>query len=159
MRIKLGADGGPVGSTAARCLRATPDKVWRVLYDVDGLADRVPMIQKVTREGRYSRVHLRFGVSLFSANFAFKVERFSEENRWVELRYIDGEPRDLLIRHELVPAANPAHTLVYTFIGFDVFSVGFLAKFFLKHHPEIRYGVFPGSALALLDSVRRTVER
>lgn len=156
--IRLGPGGEPVGASAARRLRAGRDKVWRVITDVDGMAARVPMIQKVQRDSRHVTVHLRFGLSLFSAHFAFKVEPVIDEGRSIELRYVSGEPHDLSIRHELVAAADPAHTLLYTTIGFDVYSVGFLAKFFLKHHPEIRYGVYPGSALALLDSVRRAVE-
>lgn len=159
VHIRVGPDGAPVGATAARMLKAPKDRVWKVIYDVDGLAARVPMMQKVQRDGRYATVHLRFGVSLFSANFAFKIDRHAEEDRWVELRYVDGEPRDLSIRHDLMAASDPSRSLLFTYIGFDVFSVGFLAKFFLKHHPEIRYGVYPGSALALLDSVRRVVEK
>ena len=159
VHIRLAADGHPVGACAARRLRADRDRVWRVITDVDGMASRVPMIQKVHRDPRHITVHLRFGVSLFSANFAFKVDPVVDEGRSLELRYVEGEPRDLTIRHELVNAADPAHVLLYTSVGFDVYSVGFLAKFFLKHHPEIRYGVYPGSALALLDSVRRAVER
>lgn len=159
LHIRTGADGHPVGATAARRIRGSRERVWKVITDVEGMAGRTPMIQRAHREGRYVTVHLRFGVSLFSANFAFKVDPVIDEGRSIELRYVDGEPRDLTIRHELVAASAPAETLLYTSVGFDVFSVGFLAKFFLKHHPEIRYGVYPGSALALLDSVRRAVER
>lgn len=158
VHVHLGADGGPVGATAARRLRAPRDKVWRVISDLDGMAARVPMMQKIQRDGRFATVHLRFGLSLFSANFAFRVERIDDSNRAITLRYVEGEPRDLTIRQEIVEASSPEHTLLYTSIHFDVFSVGFLAKFFLKHHPEIRYGVFPGAAFALNDSVRKVVE-
>jgi hypothetical protein len=41
---------------------------------------------------------------------------------------------------------------------FEVKSLGWLAKYFLKHHPEIQYGIFPGVALALLDSLKRAAE-
>jgi len=159
VHIRVGADGHPVGACAARLLRADRDRVWRVITDIDNMPSRVPMMQKIHRDPRHVTVHLRFGLSLFSANFAFKVEPVIDEGRSVELRYVSGEPHDLTIRQDLVAASDPAHTLLYTTIGFDVYSVGFLAKFFLKHHPEIRYGVYPGAALALLDSVRRTVER
>jgi len=159
VHVALGPDGAPVGACAARKLRGERDRVWRIMTDVDGMATRVPMIQRVQRDGRAVIVHLRFGVSLISANFAVKVEPVTVENRSLELRYVSGEPAGLTIRHDLVDAAEPGHALLYTAVGFDVYSVGFLAKFFLKHHPEIRYGVYPGSALALLDSVRRAVER
>ena len=159
VHVVLGPDGAPVGALAARRLRGERERVWRIMTDVDGMATRVPMIQRVERDGRAFVVHLRFGVSLVSANFAVKVEPVTVEGRSLELRYVSGEPAGLTIRHELVDASATGHVLLYTAVGFDVYSVGFLAKFFLKHHPEIRYGVYPGSALALLDSVRRAVER
>ena len=49
------------------------------------MASRVPMIQKVHRDPRHITVHLRFGVSLFSANFAFKVDPVVDEGRSLEL--------------------------------------------------------------------------
>jgi hypothetical protein len=44
--------------------------------------------------------------------------------------------------------------LIYVHIGFDIESLGWLVKLFLKHHPEIQFGVFSGCALALLESMR-----
>ena len=41
--------------------------------------------------------------------------------------------------------------------SFEVESLGWLVKYFLKHHPEIRHGIFPGVALVLHDSLRRAV--
>jgi hypothetical protein len=128
-----------------------------VVSDVDGLASRIPMLDRVHVEGDRATVHLKFGIGLFSARFAFKVQRVAEEGRALELRYLEGEPKDLLIRHELRDASTPDVTLLYTTIAFDAFSLGFLAKYFLKHHPEIRFGVFPGSALTLSDAVHRAV--
>lgn len=157
VHVRLGADGAPVGATAARRLHAPKDRAWRVITSLDDLAHRIPMMDKVHVEGSRATVHLKFGIGLFSARFAFKVERVLEEGRSIELRYLEGEPRDLLIRHELVAASAPGDTLLYTTVAFDAFSLGFLAKYFLKHHPEIRFGVFPGSALTLSDAVARAV--
>lgn len=159
VHVRLGPDGGPVAATAARKLRAPKDRVWRVMTDLDGMVHRVPMMDKIHIEGSRATVHLKFGIGLFSARFAFKVERVIEEDRAVELRYLEGEPRDLVIRQEIHEASTPDATLLYTSIAFDAFSLGFLAKYFLKHHPEIRFGVFPGSALTLSDSVVRAVAR
>lgn len=155
VHVRLGSDGGPVAATAARKIAAPKDRVWRIVSDVDGLVHRVPMMDRVHVEGSRATVHLRFGIGLFSARFAFKVERRMEEGRAMELHYLEGEPKDLLIRHELVESSAPGATLLYTTVGFDAFSLGFLAKYFLKHHPEIRFGVFPGSALTLSDAVNR----
>ncbi|MFO0646654.1 MAG: SRPBCC family protein [Polyangiales bacterium] len=158
IRVRHGSDGGPVEATAARRVRATPGRVWSTISDVQSYAGRIPMMDSVKVDGRIATVHLRFGLSLFSARFSFKVERELDEGRAVNLRYVDGEPRDLHIKLEVLPASTPETSLLYATIGFDAFSVGWLAKFFLKHHPEIRYGIYPGAASALLDTMRRVSE-
>ena len=38
--------------------------------------------------------------------------------------------------------------------AFDAMSLGWLAKYFLEHHPEIQFGVMPGVAIGLLASMR-----
>jgi hypothetical protein len=103
-------------------------------------------------------VHLKFGVSLFSTRFSFKVDRHVVEERSVELRYVEGEPRDLNIRFDVVPASVAEKSVLYVGVRFDVFSLGWLAKYFLKNHPEIRNGVYPGSAFTLLDTMARAAE-
>ena len=84
-------------------------------------------------------------------------ERLVDEGRAMELRYVEGEPRDLRIRHEVHDASVEGASVLFTTVSFDALSLGFLAKYFLKHHPEIRFGVFPGSALTLSDAVLRAV--
>ena len=69
-----------------------------------------------------------------------------------------GEPRDAHIRFDIEPFDNGAKSILFARIGFDILSLGWLVKTFLKHHPEIRYGVYPGSALSLLDAVKRSAE-
>jgi hypothetical protein len=49
-------------------------------------------------------------------------------------------------------------TMVHATAEIDVRSLGWLAKYFLGHHPEIQHGILPGVALALLDSMRRIAE-
>ena len=44
-----------------------------------------------------------------------------------------------------------ASTILYVSCFFDILSLGWLVRFVLKHHPEIRDGVFAGTALVLLD--------
>lgn len=36
-------------------------------------------------------------------------------------------------------------------------SLGWLAKYFLRHRPEIQFGVMPGVAVGLLESIRRAL--
>lgn len=157
VHVLLGADGGPVGAVAARLLPASRDRVFRVITDLERLAERVPMMDRAHLDGNRVTVHLRFGIGLFSAKFSFKAERRVEDGRSLELRYLEGEPRDLRIRHEVHDASAAGASVLFTTVTFDAFSLGFLAKYFLKHHPEIRFGVFPGSALTLSDAVLRAV--
>jgi hypothetical protein len=68
---------------------------------------------------------------------------------------VEGEPRGLVIRYDLAPIEDGRATQLSVRIGFDLRSLGWLVKYFLKHHPEIQYGVYPGCALALAASMRR----
>lgn len=158
IRVKLGSDGGPFEATAGRRVKATAANTWAVISDVASYGGRIPMMDSVRVDDRFVTAHLRFGVSLFSAKFSFKTERTVVEGQRIELRYVEGEPRDLHIRLEIAPASTPDACLLFTTLGFDVFSLGWLAKYFLKHHPEIRYGIYPGAALALLDVMGRQAE-
>ncbi len=155
--VHLGADGLPSGATAAQLVAAPPERVWAVVSDVASYAAHIPMISKVKRDGDRVHVFLKFRISLFSVGFDFVADGTYVENQWLELRWVSGEPRALRIRFDLQPVASG--TVVHVLCGFDLSSLGWLVKFFLKHHPEIQFGVFPGSALTLLESMRKAVEK
>jgi hypothetical protein len=150
-------EGLPVAAIAARCIAAPRERVWGLIADVGNYAGHVPMLSHVTRNGDRVKVDLRFRIALFSVGFSFVADAVYEEGRWLELRYVSGEPRDLCLRFELEPDGDN-RTLIHAAIGFDVLSLGWLVRFFLKHHPEIRFGVFPGAALVLVESMRRAAE-
>ncbi len=154
--LHLGPDGMPVGATAAVRIAEPADKVWAVVADVQRGTAHIPMISKVNREDTRVTVHLKFRISLFSVGFDFAADATQQDGEWLELRWVSGEPRELRIRFDLAPVSDG--TVVQVFCGFDLSSLGWLVKFFLKHHPEIQFGVFPGSALTLLDSTRKAVE-
>jgi hypothetical protein len=69
-----------------------------------------------------------------------------------------GEPRGILLRFSLTPIEGERACIVETQAEFEVQSLGWLVKYFLKHHPEIQHGIFPGITLVLLDSIRRATE-
>ena len=85
------------------------------------------------------------------------IENAPEPTRTLELKWVSGEPRNIHLRFHVVPSADGQTCTLTTQAAFDVRSLGWLAKYFLKHHPEIQYGIFPGVALALFDSIRRVV--
>jgi hypothetical protein len=156
VEVELDGDGRPLGAVATTIVAATPARVWSRIFDVDGYPGIVPMIHKVKREGERVHVQLRFRISLFSVGFEFTADVRYEDERWLELRWAAGEPRGLRIRFDLDDDA--AGSRLRAGIWFDVFSLGWLAKYFLKHHPEIQYGIFPGSALVMVESIRKAAE-
>lgn len=158
VHVRLGPDGNPAGAAATTHIARPVSRVWGVIADLDGYPGRVPMIDKVRREGDRITVHLKFKVGFFSVGFTFTADAVYEAERWLELRYVAGEPRDIRLRFDLEPAEEGRATLVRGDGEFDVHSLGWLTKYFLKHHPEIQYGIFPGVALALIDSMRRAAE-
>ena len=157
--VVLGRDGLPVGAVAGSRLDAAPGRVWSVVHDLERYPDRVPMIHRVRRRGPRVDMMLRLKVAVFSARFGFSAHVVAEAERWLELRHIAGEPDGLVVRFELTPIEEGRATWTTASVSFDVRSLGWLVKFFLRHHPEIQNGVLPGAALTLLGSLRDAVGR
>jgi ribosome-associated toxin RatA of RatAB toxin-antitoxin module len=157
IRVRLGNDGLPLGAGARARIERPVARVWSVIADVERYPGRVPMIDRVRRDGDRVTVDLKFKVAFVSVGFQFIATVAYEPERWLELRGVAGEPRGIRLRFDLEPLDGGA-CLLRSEGEFDVFSLGWLAKYFLRHHPEIQYGIYPGVALALLDSVRRAAE-
>jgi carbon monoxide dehydrogenase subunit G len=158
VRLTLGPHDDPRGAIAAVRVAAPPERVWAIIRDVEAYPSRIPMIDKVKVEGDRLTMRLAFRIALFTARFGFTATLTRDEGRSLEVKYESGEPRDILLRFDLVPTPDGDGTLLYVASSFDLSTLGWLVKFFLKHHPEIRYGVYPGSSLALLDSIRQAAE-
>ncbi len=157
VQVDFDGDGRPYGAVATSEIAADRKRVWSHIFDIDRYPGVVPMLSKVKREGDRVTVHLRFKVSILSVGFDFTCDVKYEEARWLELRWVAGETRELLIRFELEDV-DGGMTRIKAGIWFDVFSLGWLVKYFLKNHPEIQYGIFPGCALAISDSIRKVAE-
>ncbi len=157
VEVFLGPDGLPSAGAAIGRVEAPPAKVFGHFRAIERYPGRVPMIHKTTRHGNRVTVELRFKVALFSAKFEFTAEIVEVPDQSMELRFISGEPHGLRIRHDLTPLDDGRATEVRTHVCFDLNSLGWLVKFFLRHHPEIQFGVFSGTALALQHSLKRAV--
>jgi len=144
---KLDAKGLPISARCEGDVAATPEKVWQVLADVEGFAGRVPMLSKVVRKGELVEVDLKFRITLFSVGFRFTARALIEEGRRLELVWVSGEPRDMRLTLEVEPSQIGSRLV--TTAAFDLYSLGWVVKYFLKHHPEIQCGVYPGVAIAL----------
>src|SRR6185369_12951192 len=151
IRVQLNPEGKPVSASAELRLEKTPAEIWPVVIDVDRYPGRVPMIHRVRRDGDTITIDLKFKVSIVSVGFHAVVKMVQEPGKWLELSWISGEPRALRLKLELVPLDDGRACLVRSESEFDAQSLGWLTKYFLRHHPEIEFGIFPGVALALVD--------
>ena len=158
IEVDVGDDGIPTSATATTRVGAPAARVWSFIVDVDRYPSFVPMLAKVRRDGDRVTVGLKFKITLFSVGFDFVADAKYEEGKWLELRGVGGDMRDLHIRFELEDGADVASSTLKATISFDPFSLGWLSKYFLKHHPEIRYGIFPGCAYGLADAMRQAAE-
>jgi carbon monoxide dehydrogenase subunit G len=150
--------GKPCGALALGRIGAPVPEVWQVLSEIEKLPDRIPMIHRTKVDGDRLEMQLRFKIALLSAKFGFEARADEIAEKRLVLSYLSGEPRDIEIRFDLAPL-DPATTGLYVGMSFDIESLGWLVSFFLKNHPEIRYGVYPGCVLSLLDSFREEAER
>jgi ribosome-associated toxin RatA of RatAB toxin-antitoxin module len=153
--VKVDDRGQPRAASAEARLERSPAHVWRVIEDVDRYPERIPMIHRVRVSGERATVDLKFKLALFSVGFTFVVDVRAEKEKWLELKWISGEPRDITLRFDLEPLDDGKACLLRSTGAFDVMSLGWLAKYFLRHHPEIQFGVIPGVAVGLLESMRK----
>lgn len=158
IEVDVGADGTPASATATTRVGAPAARLWSVIADVDRYPSFVPMLASVKRDGAKVTVHLKVRIAIITAGFHFDASVQMEEGRWLELRGTAGEPRDIRMRFELEEAADGGSTLLHTTMSFDPYSLGWMTKYLLKHHPEIRYGLFPGCAYGLADSMKQAAE-
>lgn len=155
--VRRDETGRPLAAVAAHVVHAPVERVWSVVSDVKSYPGRVPMLEKVELKGDRVVVKLRFGMSLFSVGFSFTADVTREAGKSIELTHVAGEPDRLVLRYDL-EALEDGVTQVHAGITFEPDSLGWLAKYFLRHHPEIRYGIFPGCAVVLIESMRAVAE-
>jgi uncharacterized protein YndB with AHSA1/START domain len=155
IEVRLAPDGKPRGAAARIRIDRPVAQVWAAVSDVEHYARHLPMVHRARRRGDNVTFELKFKVGFFSVGFEFSADVAYEAERWLELRWTAGEPRDIRLRFVLTPVDGGAACQVEGDGEFDLHSLGWLAKYFLKHHPEIQFGIFPGVALVLIDSLRR----
>ena len=158
VKVVMDGRGRVQVATAAMRIEAPVAAVWLLVEDVDGYAGRVPLIHRVIRRGDRATLQLKFKLTLFSVGFEFVVDVVKERERSLELRWVSGEPEGILLGYEIVPLDEGRACELRTTSKFDLTNLGWFAKYFLRHHPEIELGVVPGVAIGLLDAMRRGVE-
>jgi ribosome-associated toxin RatA of RatAB toxin-antitoxin module len=157
VRVQMDRDGRPRAASAEARIEQPVSRVWSAVADVDQYAERIPMVHRVRLEGDRVTVDLKFKVSFLSVGFQFTAAMTHEPERWLELRGISGEPRGIRLRFELEPVEGGSACMLRGEGEFDAQSLGWLAKYFLRNHPEIENGVFPGVAITLVESMRRAL--
>jgi hypothetical protein len=155
VRVTSGPGGRPVRAAARGRIESPAPHVWETIFDVERFAQKLPMVDRARRRGDTVEFELKFKVGFFSAGFDFTTKMSYEPGKWLVYDWTAGEPRGICLRFELTPIEGESACMVQTEAGFDVQSLGWLVKYFLKHHPEIQHGIFPGITLVLLDSIRR----
>lgn len=158
VQLRVTPDGRPTGAAATARFEHPPERIWAVVSDIERYARYLPMVDRARRTGDRVAFDLKFRVGFFSAGFQFTADATYEPGKWLELRWVSGEPRNIRLRFELSPLDEGRATQVVGDGEFDLMSLGWLVKYFLKHHPEIGHGVFPGVALVLLDALRRAAD-
>lgn len=148
----------PAGAVGEMRIEAPLSRVWDVIRDVDRYPGRVPMVHQARWEGERVWMQIRFRIAILSAKFAFTAAAEWEDERWLEMNWISGEPAHIRMRFEVEALDEGRATLVRVAVSYDPRSLGWLVKFFLRHHPEIELGLFPGTTLVLLDALRRAAE-
>jgi uncharacterized protein YndB with AHSA1/START domain len=158
VRVRIGRDGMPVGAAATTRIAHPVARVWAAIADIERFAGHLPMVHRARRVGDSVTFDLKFRIGFFSTGFQFTALATYEPEKWLELVWTAGEPKDIRLRFTLTPEDDGRACRVEGDGEFDLQSLGWLVKYFLKHHPEIQFGIFPGVALVLIDSLRRAAD-
>jgi len=120
----------------------------------------IPMVREIKREGDLMRIDLQLKVALFSVKFGAMTRLVRESERALRIDYVEGEPVGLSLRFAYSePSSLGGKALLITTSSYDIDSLGWLAKNFLRHHPEIRDGAQAGTAVAIVEALRTAIEK
>jgi len=156
--------GRPRAASAAVLVEAPADLLW----DIVGSIDRFPKLIRMVHSVRHLpptaagldvvNVELRFKIAFFGAKFGFVATREIVGERRVEVRYLRGKVRDAYIDIEVVPVSDTQSAL-RCHVGFDPLALGWLVKVFLRHHPEIEFGLHTGSVMSITQAAQDAAEK
>jgi hypothetical protein len=159
IELLRGKDKKSIGARAFAKVAVSPQQI-RAAFDriekegsFKGFVEHIPMVRDLRRERDHMAIELQFKVAIVSVRFGATMRLVREGPDAVRFDFIDGEPRDLSLRfagHALEGGAS----LLEVGVGFDIDSLGWLTKYFLRHHPEIRDGAHAGTAVAIVEALR-----
>lgn len=156
-------EGRPQAASLLQLVEAPADLVWAHIGEMERFPEFVNMIRSVEQlgpgnnGGELVKVNLRFKISLFSAKFDFIGEVKRGPGTRLDIDYHDGKVRDVAIQLEVAPVSEQ-RSVLRCFVGFDQTSLGWLVRVFIRHHPEIDWGVHAGSVLSIASSAREAAE-
>src|SRR5262249_39750955 len=127
VRVSVGSDGRPAGAAARARIDRPVAEVWATVADVERFARHLPMVHRVRRDEGRVTFDLKFRIGISSAGFQFTAEVYGEPGRWLELRGVSGEPKDVFLRFELTPLDEGRSCVVEGEGRFDIQSLGWLA--------------------------------
>lgn len=163
--LRLHFDGErPRASSALMAVAAPADVLWSIVGDIDRFPKLIRMVHSVrhlepTAAGvDVVKVNLRFKVAFFSTKFDFVATRAVTGDRRVEVHYLSGKVRDVVIELEVLEV-DEEHSVLRCHVGFDPLALGWLVKVFLRHHPEIEWGLHTGSVMSIASAGCEAAEK
>lgn len=166
IELLRGPDGRATGARAWGLIDATPEKCKDALDRIGQEAEfskfvrHIPMVKEIRRERDLFVIELQFKVSLISVKFGAKTRVVRESDNALRMDYVSGEPAGLSLRFAYeTPPELGGKALLAVSSAYDADSLGWLAKHFLKNHPEIRDGAQTGTAVAIVEALRTAIEQ
>src|SRR5258708_7518639 len=131
VRVRVAPDGRPLGAAASPRIERPIAHVWAAVAHIERHARHLPMVHRARRRGDDVTFDLKFKIGFFAVGFQFSAHAEYEAERWLELKWTAGEPRDIRLRFELTSIDDGRACLVEGDGEFDLMSLGWLAKYFL----------------------------
>lgn len=157
------SDGRSSGARAFALLDCTLPRLQEafdrieITGDFHSFVKHIPMVKELKKKGDRYAIELQFKVAILSVKFGAEMRLVREGPNAIRFDYIEGEPDGLSLRFAGHPMGDKV--LLQIDVGYEIDSLGWLAKHFLRHHPEIRDGAHAGTAVAIVEALRTAVER
>jgi ribosome-associated toxin RatA of RatAB toxin-antitoxin module len=163
--LRLLFDGErPRAAAALMAVNAPAEVLWSIVGNIDSFPKLINMVHSVRHLDANAdgvdvvKVNLRFKMAFFSTKFDFVATRETTGERRVEVNYVSGKVRDVAIEIEVLDI-DAEHSVLRCHVGFDPLSLGWLVKVFLRHHPEIEWGLHTGSVMSIASAACAAAEK
>lgn len=148
--------------TVVSLIKATPDKVWRVLTDYEHYVDFMPNLDEieiVKRQG--ADVVIEYELEVPGPNMDYTlIHRHAPKTRIdITLADDEGDIQTGAWRWELIPHQNGSQTILVYSLYTDVRESSWVLRQIMKSQPSLEHGLNVATGLVTIRAIKKRAEK